>query len=178
MKLAINKKTILNLIIVILVLAAIIYFGIKPLTQKSVSLYKDNKDKNAQLEKLGAEIDILKNLKITLIKEKTKIEKVLNYLPKKDVTNFVTQAEALAVGTGNSLKSVEFKEEKKPLVSVAGTKEKTFEIIISGNFVSINAFLDGLNKLTQFNNVYNISIDVTDEETSTIISGAIYTRTE
>ncbi len=171
-----NKKTILTLIILVLIIAAVIYFGIVPLAQKSASLYKNNKDKTAQLTQLEEEIDNLKNLEKTLRKEKSKIEKTLNYLPKKDVTNFVTQTEALAGTTGNSLKSVEFKEEKTPLVSVDSTKEKLFEIIIGGNFTSINGFLGGLNKLTQFNNVYNVSIDVSDEGALATITGGIYTR--
>ncbi len=178
MKTPINKKTILSLIIFAIIIAAVIYFGIKPLVQKSFSLYKNNKDKAAQLEQLEADINTLEDLETILRKEKSKIEKTLNYLPKKDVTNFVTQAEALAGGTGNSLKSVEFKEQKNPLVSVANTKEKFFEIVIGGNFASINAFLGGLNKLTQFNNVYNISLDVSEEKILATITGAIYTRTE
>ncbi len=171
-----NKKIILTLIILVLIIATAIYFGIVPLAQKSASLYKDNKDKTAQLVHSEEEIKNLKDLEKTLRKEKPKIEKTLNYLPKKDVTNFVTQTEALANATGNSLKSVEFKEGKTPLVSVVDTKEKLFEIIIGGNFTSINGFLGGLDKLTQFNNVYNVSINVSDEEALATIMGGIYTR--
>ena len=128
------------------------------------------------LNKLQEEINYLKDLETSLKKDKSKISKTLNYLPKKDTTNFVTQTEALAVNTGNILKSVKFKESKQPLVSVANTKEKAFDIIIGGNFNSIQSFLSGLEKLTQFNNVYNIAIDVSDEGVLSTLTGAIYTR--
>jgi len=66
--------------------------------------------------------------------------------------------------------------DQKKLANVAGTKENKFEITIIGNYSSAYNFLSGLEKLTQFNNVYTLSINLSENKVTAIIGGASYNR--
>lgn len=176
MKITYNKNIIITTTVLIVMVAAAVYFGIWPLIKKSVSLYQNSKNSNAQITKLEQEIDNLSKLDVTLKNNESKIDKTLSYLPKEEKTNFITQVEALAGSTNNNIKSIDLEKEKSTFVSVPNTKEQIFTITINGNFVSIQNFLSGLEKLNQYNNIYYISINAEEDSAVFVLTGATYTR--
>jgi len=171
-----NQKNTINLVLVIILIAAAIYFGIRPLAAKLASVYRDNREKSAYLNTLSIELSDLENAEKTLKSKRNLIDDVLTYLPEKDASNFITQVETLAQKIGGSCDSIKFQEEKTPYVTNADVDEKIFEIVFTGNFNAIRGFLVGLNKLNQYNNIYTVSISVEENKTYATIVGGIYTR--
>ena len=176
-----ERKNSISLAIFLVILIAISYFVIKPLTDKTFQKYKESLDKKAQLEQLKSELAELEKTETQLKNKQSKINKVLNYLPLSNTNNFVTQTEGLAAKGGNQLNSIKCGEpqkgsDQKKLANVAGTKENKFEITIIGNYSSAYNFLSGLEKLTQFNNVYTLSINLSENKVTAIIGGASYNR--
>jgi len=171
-----NRKNVINLILVVLLIAAAVYFGIRPLAGKLASVYQDSREENASLSRSNIELGDLETINKILENKKALIEEVLAYLPEADSANFIAQAEALAKKVGGTCESIKFNDEKTPYITNYDTDEKIFEIVFDGNFSAIRNFLVGLSKLNQYNNVYSVSISVEEDKTYATILGGIYTR--
>ena len=180
-----EKKTILTLTIFVVFMIAVIIFGIKPLIKKAASLYIDQNKKTAELEQLKTQTKQLTDLQKTLENQQGQIDKVINYVPEKNTTDFVVQLEAVAINTKNQFKSIKFtstagsKTVKKTsaYLSLSNLDEQTFETQLDGNFLSLLNFLSSLENLSQANIIFSLQIK-TDSggRLTTTLKGITFTK--
>jgi Tfp pilus assembly protein PilO len=171
-----SKKNVITLVIYLIVVGLIIYIGLVPLAKKTADLYKSYKDKAAQLDASQKEIVNLNTLQNMINSNPSTISNIVNYIPRTDNTEFVNQVESLAIKGGNTFQSFKYLTNAKAIINVSGTTEKEYELVIKGNYPSITNFLNGLTKINQINNVYNISILTDQNGTTATIDGAVYLR--
>ena len=176
MGLFLDRKNLITLGVFIVLAALAMYFGVRPLTFYSINKYKENKDKNASLNQLKIEVDELGKAQKDFESQKSTIEIINSYIPITDTSNFTVEIDALANQTKNHIQSLKFPNDNKVTIPTSGVNSKQYELALKGSYNSIYNFISGLDKLNQFNIVYNVSINYSNNEVIGTIKGIIFNR--
>lgn len=186
-----ETKTLITIVLVGLFLFACFLFVIKPLSNKAIGAYLDQKKKTIQIENLKNQTTDLEKLKTALENNQSEINQVINFIPQADNTNFVIQVDGLAYYAQNIIKSIKMVSQttasgsssastgQNLSLNIPDVDTQTFELQTFGNFPALVKFVNGLENLSQANAIFGLVIRNDDQgKINTTLTGVIFNKKE